>query len=299
MESSFFNGITPPDIPHRFVECPPGNGVYQGAALVFALPYGNDFEEPQGGAIECCAMEGGAMEGGAVIAPFARHNYYKELVRRLKKTAAELRKRYNGEKSDYRIFCNSKHIDEKMTAAQSGLGFYGRNGLIIVPPYGSLVVLAVLTLGALPGGLFARGAYKEKKKNEFPLCSGCDPENPPCKKACPTGSLDGKGGLLLERCIQWYASGNGAAIPEDVKANWGRTLYGCTKCQDACPHNQKKITGIRTELGKLPAAINAEKLIHSSDEEIKALFKGSALGLSWLNPETIRRSASLAAQQQR
>jgi anaerobic dimethyl sulfoxide reductase subunit A len=127
---------------------------------------------------------------------------------------------------------------------------------------------------------------------DFPFCDGCPKDNPPCAAACPTGALRGDGGVELARCIQWYASGNGEAVPDFVRAAWGRRFYGCTNCQDACPHNQKKITGVKTTLGELGACIDAREILLMSDAEIKAKFKHTALGLSWLGPDVLRRNAA-------
>jgi epoxyqueuosine reductase len=252
--------------------------------LVTALVYGN-----QGPA------EPPAAEGEALIAPFARRNYYREGVKRLRLLSRELRSRYGGQRSDFRILCNSP-IPEKPLAAASGLGFWGRNGLIITPEAGSLFIIAAMTL---PFSLERDGPEKVEALEgcgPFPLCAGCDGDNPPCAAACPTGAVKGEGVLALERCIQWYASGKGAAVPPEVEARWGRRLYGCTECQDACVWNRRPIFGVNTGEGPLPASFPAAELLALSDGEIKARFKGSALGLSWLGPESIRRNAALAAK---
>jgi epoxyqueuosine reductase QueG len=79
-------------------------------------------------------------------------------------------------------------------------------------------------------------------------------------------------------------------VPSYVADKWGQTLYGCVFCQDVCPHNQRPIAGAETELGLLPASVDPLKLLAMTDEEIRAFFKGSAMGLSWLKPHHIRTS---------
>jgi epoxyqueuosine reductase len=261
--------------------------------LVCALPYGNNFKDET--PVNPAAY--------AVIAPFARFNYYREAVVRLKKIAREIRERHGGTKSDFRIFCNSR-IDEKKVANLSGIGSYGRNGLIITREAGSLVVLAMMTLptGTVnierePDGTLFRPSSPapDFSSHAFPFCKNCDAENPPCKIACPTGAVRGDGSIELFRCIQWFASGNGDALPEPVREHWGRRLYGCTNCQDACPYNKKPVSGAETSLGKLDAFINVSELLALSDAELKARFKGTAMGLSWLGAAAIRRNALCAA----
>jgi epoxyqueuosine reductase len=142
------------------------------------------------------------------------------------------------------------------------------------------------------GGEGGRGNYQ--MEDHFPFCRACSRERPPCKRACPTGAIRGNGEVDLEYCIQWYASGNGTVIPPEVIRCWGRRLYGCTECQDACIRNRGLVRGVQTNEGPLPAYLNCRELLAASDEELKARFKGTAMGLSWLGPKGIRRNARLA-----
>jgi epoxyqueuosine reductase len=226
------------------------------------------------------------------IAPFARRNYYREAVTRLQNLARVFRARYGGVKADYRIFCNSP-VPEKPLAAACGLGSLGRNSLVITPEAGSRVIIAALTL---PFPL--EGDHPEPN---LPACGSCEA----CVAACPTGAVMRSGGIDRLKCIQWYASGNAALhtpngdIPPFVAAQWGRRLYGCTPCQDACPYNAAARIPPRADKtdalpGDLPSSLDAKKLLAMTDEEIKAFFKGSAMGLAWLKPAYIRRNAERA-----
>jgi epoxyqueuosine reductase len=251
------------------------------ALLTAALVYGNCFEEPLEG-------EKGEIPPArrAWIAPFARRNYYREAVKRLQGLSREFRARFGGEKADFRILCNSP-VPEKPLALASGLGAAGRNGLVLCREAGSLFVIAAMTL---PYGL---GGDGPEEAGDFPLCSGCGGEMPPCAAACPAGALRGDGKLDRGRCIQWYASGHGGEVPAETARHWGRRLYGCTACQDACPWNRRPIRGVESAEGPLPAFFDAEKLLALDDGGLKALFRGSVLGLSWFGPDAVRRNAGL------
>ncbi|MDR0785801.1 MAG: iron-sulfur protein [Treponema sp.] len=242
--------------------------------LVTALPYGNDSEETPSSQSEL---------SGAVIAPFARKNYYREAVQRLQKLSQIFRKRFGGTKADYRVFCNSP-APEKLLAAACGLGTIGRNSLVITRSAGSLVVIAAMTLPYPLDGDPALAANP---------CRNCAA----CVSACPTGAARGDGSIDRLRCIQWYASGNEDTVPPRIAAKWGRTLYGCTFCQDVCPHNQRPIEGTKTEIGVLPPSVDPLKLLAMTDQEIRAFFKGSAMGFSWLKPQHIRRNAALVLRE--
>ncbi len=241
--------------------------------LAAALPYGNQEE----------AFPPTSVPYPAYIAPFARRNYYCGAVKRLQSLIPALRSHFGGLKQDYRVLCNSP-LPEKPLALACGLGFLGRNDLVITPEAGSLVILAFMTL---PFPL----------EIDPPLATSCGSCSA-CADGCPTGAVLRSGGIDRERCIQWYASGNSvpehSGVPSLVAEKWGRTLYGCTFCQDACPHNRRPLMGASCEEGKIPACFDAKDLLTRSDDDIKALFKGSALGLSWLKPEHIRRNALLS-----
>jgi epoxyqueuosine reductase len=240
--------------------------------LVTALPYGNDSPKPP---------PPQTSPPFAVIAPFARKNYYREAVQRLQKLSQIFRRRFGGTKADYRVFCNSS-APEKLLASACGLGTIGLNSLVITPSSGSLVVIAAITI---PFPLVGDQPPSEN------LCRNCSA----CVSACPTHAVRGDGSIDRLRCIQWYASGNEDSVPQPIVDKWAHTLYGCTLCQDPCPHNQRLIPGAQTKLGLLPPTIDPLKLLAMSDQEIHAFFKGSAMGLSWLKPQHIRRNAALAA----
>jgi len=258
------------------------------ALLVVALSYGND-PVLQG----TIPLETNTPSQNVWIADFARKNYYAEAVYRLKRLARQLREEFGGNKAEFRIICNSP-IPEKPLAAACGLGAVGRNSLIITKEAGSLVVLAAMTL---PFELETDSPIQ----GDFPFCSACgDPAKVPCVRACPSSALRGDGRLIKERCIQWYASGNRMdgkpEVPAFVAEHWGQRLYGCTDCQDACPHNKRPLAGALTERGALEASYDAPTLLEMSEVDLTALFKGSALGMSWLGPKVLKENIRLSIQ---
>ncbi|MDR2468645.1 MAG: hypothetical protein LBD22_06775 [Spirochaetaceae bacterium] len=225
--------------------------------------------------------------GFAEIARFARAHYYREAVLRLKNIARLIRTAFGGEKSDYRIFCNSICLDERESAVLCGLGARGKHGLIITPEAGSWVILASMTLP------FELAADPPLSSLPYPFCTSCPAESPPCAVSCPTGAVCANGKITVKMCIQWYASGHGINPPAAVCNNWGQRLYGCDECQRYCPHNQHHVPGVETALGIVPCLIPAGEILSASDDELKRRFKGTALGFSWLTPAVLRASAQI------
>lgn len=263
--------------------------------LAVSLVYGNDSEAettlPQPDKDKGNDYGNSQLETPAKIAPFARKNYYRSAVRRLQNIAKKLRTEYGGTKADYRIYCNSSVINEKKIAFESGLADIGRNTLLLTRKYGSLFITGILTLP-----FDSEDCAPIAARSPFALCRGCDAHNPPCKAACPTSAVTGDGRIHKERCIQWYLSGHGDTIPDTVKKHWDSRLYGCTLCQDACVHNKKTIRGANCTIGILPAVMDARKIADASGNEIKTMFHGTALGLSWLCPDGLKRNAAMCVE---
>jgi epoxyqueuosine reductase len=116
----------------------------------------------------------------------------------------------------------NQHVDRE-AAARSGVGFYGKNTMLITRRHGSWVVLGTLVTDleiepTPPLGLD---------------CGDCRL----CVDACPTGALDEPGTLDANRCLSYWTQAP-VAIPEDFREPLGAMVYGCDICQDVCPWNR-------------------------------------------------------------
>lgn len=267
----------------------------------------------------------------ALIGAFARRNYYGEAVARMKLISRKIREKTGTAKSTLRIFCNSR-VPEKLTAALAGLGFYGKNSLLIIPGLGSRFILTML---AFPSALLS-GADKEtgdavpssdthmgrsqpparplpdtSPPSGTPLAFSQDPSKIPirdripapgsrcgtcsaCIRACPTGALHVPGQVDTGRCLQELST-KMRVWPEQVKKAWGTRLYGCESCQDVCPYNRGLIHTTECKRGELGPSISLKQLLQLSPVELKVLVKQNPMGLSWINPLALLRNALVAA----
>jgi epoxyqueuosine reductase len=123
----------------------------------------------------------------------------------------------------YRVLVDeNQHVDRE-AAARSGVGFYGKNTLLITRRFGSWVVLGTLVTDL-------------ELETTAPLgldCGSCAL----CIEACPTGALDEPGTLDATKCLSyWTQSAHEAPAPyrEALEAQ----VYGCDICQDVCPWNR-------------------------------------------------------------
>ena len=131
-----------------------------------------------------------------------------------------LGRRFGG---DYRVLVDeNQHVDRE-AAARSGVGFYGKNTMLITRRHGSWVVL---------GTLVTDTEIEAGQPMPF-ACGSCTL----CIEACPTGALDEPGVLDSTKCLSYWSQA-AAPIPESYREELGAQVYGCDICQDVCPWNR-------------------------------------------------------------
>ncbi|HEY5659502.1 MAG TPA: tRNA epoxyqueuosine(34) reductase QueG [Gaiellaceae bacterium] len=124
---------------------------------------------------------------------------------------------------EYRVLVDANQHVDREAAARSGVGFYGKNTLLITRKHGSWVVLGTLVTTA-------------EVEATPPLDAGCGTCSL-CIDACPTDALEEPGVLDATRCLSYWTQAP-AAIPEGYRADLGAQIYGCDICQDVCPWNR-------------------------------------------------------------
>jgi len=138
----------------------------------------------------------------------------------LSEKLGELGRRLGGA---YRVLVDANQHVDREAAARSGVGFYGKNTLLITRRHGSWVVLGTLVTDV-------------ELEPTPPLdldCGDCRL----CIDACPTGALDEPGTLDSTRCLSYWTQAP-AAPPVEYREHLGAQVYGCDICQDVCPWNR-------------------------------------------------------------
>ena len=124
---------------------------------------------------------------------------------------------------EYRVLVDANQHVDREAAERSGVGFYGKNTMLITRRHGSWVVLGTLLTD-------------RELEPTAPLdadCGSCSL----CIDACPTHALDEPGTLDATRCLSYWTQAPDE-IPEEYRADLGAQVYGCDICQDVCPWNR-------------------------------------------------------------
>jgi epoxyqueuosine reductase len=148
-----------------------------------------------------------------------RYTWY-DAYAELREKLDQLGRRLGGE---YRVLVDeNQHVDRE-AAARSGVGFYGKNTLLITRRFGSWVVLGTLVTDL-------------ELEATAPLALDCG-SCALCIEACPTGALDEPGTLDATKCLSYWTQSEHDA-PEPYREALEAQVYGCDICQDVCPWNR-------------------------------------------------------------
>ncbi len=161
----------------------------------------------------------------------------------LREKLDELGRRIGG---SYRVLVDANQHVDREAAARSGVGFYGKNTLLITRRHGSWVVLGTLITDV-------------ELEPTPPLDADCG-ECRLCIEACPTNALDEPGVLDAKRCLSYWTQAAEPA-PEEFSSHFGAQVYGCDICQDVCPWNR----GVEKRRASEPLPPGAEPHVSLAD----------------------------------
>jgi epoxyqueuosine reductase len=193
----------------------------------------------------------------------------------LRERLDELGRRLGGE---YRVLVDANQHVDREAAARSGVGFYGKNTLLITRKHGSWVVLGTLVTTA-------------ELEPTPPLgldCGSCRL----CIDACPTNALEEAGVLDVNRCLSYWTQSR-HSIPEPVRVALADRVYGCDICQDVCPWNrgvEKRRAGVTAD-GTEPH-VSLVDWLEAEDAELRVRYE--RLFVPRNDPRYLRRNVLVA-----
>lgn len=215
-------------------------------------------------------------EPHGLIARYTWRNYYLDLRKKLQKLAKSLKGIYRGRFRAY----SCGPVAEKPMAQRSGLGFYGKHGIILSKEFGSYIVLGEIITDL-------------EIEHDAPIpdsCGNCRT----CIEKCPTAAIVSPYVLNWEKCFQYLTNWPGF-IHESYRKLWGKRIYGCTVCQDVCPRNKKVKPKERIPVdGRVGPSFPLIQLLKMSEKEYRVRFKKNQMAAKWIRFDCIRRNAIVA-----
>lgn len=228
-----------------------------------------------------------------VIARYARaEDYHLILKRRLAALAERLQTQLGGALA-YRICVDTAPLLERALGEGAGLGFIGKNTLLITPGLGSFTLLAELLVGlevaprssvrdsshSEPEPTAGRTAQAERSAHGLSSskCGSCRQ----CLDVCPTGAFVGPHTLDARRCISYLTIENSGAIPRALRPAIGTWIFGCDLCQEVCPWNASPTLASRAdpELRPRPAQSRPAllELLQLGQAQVRRFVRRTAL----------------------
>jgi epoxyqueuosine reductase len=168
-------------------------------------------------------------------------------------------------------------ILERSWAAAAGLGFGGKNCVQIWPARGSWMFLAVLFVDVVLAPDTPLGDH----------CGTCQR----CLDVCPTGAFRGPRDLHAPLCISYWTIEDRGTIPVELRAKFGRWVFGCDLCQEVCPHNADPPQPDEQDLLPRNAYLDLPGILEACDEDLLQRFRGTPLRRP--GPDGLRRNAAV------
>jgi epoxyqueuosine reductase len=200
------------------------------SALVFAFSYAEESK-----ALETLYTNNARWNGmkiSSYVFGFDKKDYHDVLKARLEIVSAKIKEQFPD--IQIKLGLDIHPILERDLAYRTGLGWFGKNSMLIHPKHGSFFILGSL--------LLSKKLELESKKNETDHCGTCTA----CIEACPTDAIDGANRrIIANKCISTFTIElfKESEAPQGMEKADGE-IFGCDICQDVCPWNIKIIDSL-------------------------------------------------------
>jgi epoxyqueuosine reductase len=206
-------------------------------------------------------------------------DYHRVLRGMLDELVVKLREQV-GERFEGRVFVDTGPVPERELAAAAGLGWIGKNTMLLHERLGSYLFLAeaITTLELEPDSPSAD------------RCGSCTR----CLDACPTKALTAPYHLDARRCISYLTIEHRDEIPVEFHEPMGQWVFGCDICQHVCPFNRHAPMAEHPEItaDRIPEYLPLLDLVRLRSGEYRRLTEGTAARRAGRN--MWRRNAAIA-----
>lgn len=186
---------------------------------------------------------GRADPRGGRVARFATADHYAPLLEAADAAADRLRE--HGHRAE--VIADDPRLVDRAVAVRSGIGWWGKNSMVLAPKVGPWMLLASIATDAPL-------AVDEPMRRDCGTCDACLP-------ACPTGALVAPGVLDARLCLATWLQAPGD-LPLELREAMGGRIYGCDDCVDACPPGSRLAAGP----GRTSGSMDLLDLLELDDE---------------------------------
>lgn len=235
--------------------------------------------------------------GRPAWARYALHEDYHDTIKPgLVAAGRVLEEIYGVGGADYRYYVDTGPVLEREWAARAGLGFVGKNAMLISRRHGNwLLVAAIFTKLELTADEPIRRTFGDQAKGGASavglLCGKCTR----CLDACPTQAFPRPGVVDARRCISYQTIENKGIIPRELRTGVGSRIYGCDACLEVCPWNRFAREGRRMLLVARQdlAALTLRELLELTPARFAEIFQRTPI--KRLKLRGLLRNACVAA----
>lgn len=219
--------------------------------------------------------------GDPTWARYALHEDYHDTIKPALVAAGRvLEELYGAAAGDYRYYVDTGPVLERGWAARAGIGFIGKNAMLISRRHGNwLLLAAILTRVELVPDEPVRRTIRRREPGSDTevglLCGKCTR----CLDACPTQAFPAPGVVDARRCISYQTIENKGIIPREFRPGIGSRIYGCDICLEVCPWNRFAREGRRMLLAARDeiAGLTLREILELTPARFTEVFRRTAI----------------------
>lgn len=210
-----------------------------------------------------------ASEGSGLVARYAQgRDYHRVMKRRMRRLVISLAEHPALHQTDQgltaRWYVDDGPMLDRAAASRAGLGWFGKNGNILNPTYGSWLLLGQIVTNL-------------ELEPDAPLAKTCG-QCARCIPACPTDAIVAPYVVDNRRCISYLTIEHKGAIPRELRPAMGTWVFGCDICQEVCPVNRKAQATSDPNFGRRDlTALDLVELLDMDEQQFRQRFAGTPL----------------------
>jgi epoxyqueuosine reductase len=201
------------------------------------------------------------LGAGRIAAYALLEDYHRLLGNRLKQLAGAIASALPLART--RVAVDTAPLLERSFAVLAGLGWIGKNTMLLHPQLGSYTLL---------GTVLSTARMSADLPFDRHHCGRCQA----CVQACPTGAIVAPGTLDARKCISFWTIEARTLPPRELRSRFGQWFFGCDRCQEVCPWNRrllrKEVIPLILAEQVLPYGVDMCTVVTATDEQLRSWF---------------------------